>query len=92
MQQVNIETFDHSEFEEAIESGMDALATGTWNLKDIHTLILETMAVYKALDVEGGIIPSEWKTGFVFGAIQEFVVNRLINEYGEQIRTYLHRH
>jgi hypothetical protein len=87
-----IETFDHSEFEEASESGMDALSIGKWDVQDIHMLIIETMDVYEALGVEGGIIPSEWKTGFVFGIIQEFVVRRLVEKYGEQIRSYLNRH
>ncbi len=91
MKEQVIETFDRSEFEEARECGMDALSVGKWEFQDIHTLILETMDKHEALDVEGGIIPFEWKTGFVFGLIQEFVVNQLVQEYGDQIRTYLHR-
>ena len=92
MQQVNIETFDHSEFQVAVESAMEALPSRTWKEQDIHTFITETMKIGKTLDVRGEVIPLEWATGFVFGAIQEIVVNRLTEAYGEQIREYLNRH
>ena len=92
MQQGNIETFDHSEFKIAVEGGMEAVSLMEWKEQDIHTLITETMKIGKTIDVKGEVIPLEWATGFVFGAIQEIVVNRLIEKYGAQIRDYLNRH
>ncbi len=85
MQQLNIKTFDHSEFDRAVKGGMEAVYVGNWKVEDIHHLVLETLDMCEEVDIEGEMIPSEWKTGFVFGVIQEFVVNRLVKAYGEQI-------
>ena len=67
MQLENVETFDFIEFEEAVESGMEVSLDGPMSTLNLHYIIIEAFDDKDVIQLECGLVPMEWKTGFVFG-------------------------
>ena len=82
--------FNSIEFKDAIEGSTDIFVGHVWSMEEIHELIISTMTDVSL--VNGEAIPMEWRTGFIFGAISEIIMEIVLKQYGGQIQTYLNRH
>jgi len=83
MQKQIASTFDHIEFQEAVEGGMDVSLDASMSIVNLHYEMIEAFYNKDVIDHKGELVPIEWETGFIFGLLCGLLQhNLLVEHYG----------